>query len=248
MEEGGKAKENKRMQYLEKEEQHQVEVNILKSRLEEKDKLLQFQDSTKILDDILGSQRSPTIITGLGFYESVEGESSSQGEARNSNENSKMLNKEMRGQPHQQPRKEIPQKSFTPNYGSDRRLFPPLNNVECYVCHNLGHVAARCRSRMFQDRHTRSSRSRYFKGYYFSCNMFGQKEIDCNRRNMKHVRCYACNKFGHKARECRSKIQTPKQEDYTSSQFQELKKIELEIERCDITRLADIIGSRKLKV
>ena len=73
------------------------------------------------MDDILSSQRSPTIKTSLGFYESIEGESSSQGEARNSNEKSKMINKEMRGQPHQQPRKEIPQrKSFAPNCGSDR--------------------------------------------------------------------------------------------------------------------------------
>ena len=55
-------------QYHEKEEQHQVEVNILKDNLEEKDKLLRFQDSTKILDDILSSQRSPAIKTGLGFH------------------------------------------------------------------------------------------------------------------------------------------------------------------------------------
>ncbi len=81
-----------------KEEQHQVEVNILKGKLEEKDKLLWFQDSSKNFDDILGSQRSPAIKTGLRFYESVEGESSSQGEARNSNEKSKTTNKEMRGQ------------------------------------------------------------------------------------------------------------------------------------------------------
>jgi len=55
MEEGRKVEEDLRKQYLEKEEQHQVEVNILKGKLEEKDKLLRFQDSTKILDDILGS-------------------------------------------------------------------------------------------------------------------------------------------------------------------------------------------------
>ena len=57
---------------------------------------------------------------------------------------------------------------------------------------------------------------------------------------MKHVRCYACNKFGHKARECRSKIRTPKKEDHISSQFQVLKRIELETERCGIAQLADI--------
>ena len=74
---------------MKKEEQLQVEVNILKGKLEEKDKLLRFQDSSKVLDDILSSQRSPAIKIGLGFHESVEGESSSQGEARNSKENLK---------------------------------------------------------------------------------------------------------------------------------------------------------------
>ena len=124
-----------------------------------------------------------------------------------------MLNKEMNGQSHQQPRKDILQrKYFTPNYGSDSRLFSPMNNVECYVCHNFGHVAARCRSRMVQDHHTEiSSRSRYFKGYFFSCNMFGHKVVDCYRRNMKHVRCYACNKLGHIVKECKNKVRAPYQ-------------------------------------
>jgi len=92
-------------QYLEKEEKHQVEVNILKGKLEEKNKLLRVQDSTKILDDILSSQRSPAIKSGLAFHEIVKGESSSQTEAKNSSAKSEMLNKEIRGQPHQQPRK-----------------------------------------------------------------------------------------------------------------------------------------------
>jgi RNase P subunit RPR2 len=138
-----------------------------------------------------------------------------------------MLNKE-------QPRKEIPQgRSFTPNY--DRRLFPPLKNVECYECHNLGHVAARCRSRMVQER---SSHPRYFRGYCFACNAYGHKAIDCDRRNMKNIRCYTCNNYGHKARECRSRFQNSRQEDHTSSQLQELKKTETE--RCGITQSADI--------
>ena len=64
-----------------------------------------FQDSTHILDDILSSQRSLAIKNGLGFRESIESESTPQGEARNSNAKSEMLNKEMRGQPHQQTRK-----------------------------------------------------------------------------------------------------------------------------------------------
>ena len=92
-------------QYLVKEKRYQVEVNILKGKLEEKDKLLRFQDSNKILDNILSSQRSPTTISGLGFHETVKGESSSQTKARNSDAKSEILNKEIRGQPHQKPRK-----------------------------------------------------------------------------------------------------------------------------------------------
>ena len=71
-------------QYLEKEKQYQLEVNILKGKLEEKDKILRFQDSTKILDYILSSQRSLAIKFGLGFHETIKGQSSSQTEARNS--------------------------------------------------------------------------------------------------------------------------------------------------------------------
>ena len=125
MEEGRKSEQILKKKCLEKEEQLQVEVNILKGKLEDKDKLLRFQDSTKVLDDILNSQRSPAIKTGLGFHESIEVESSSQGEARNCKEKSKMINKEMRDQPHQQSSKEILQrKSFTPNYGSNSRPKP----------------------------------------------------------------------------------------------------------------------------
>ncbi|MCY6524767.1 hypothetical protein, partial [Actinobacillus pleuropneumoniae] len=40
LEEGRTTEENMKKQYHEKEEQHQVEVNILKGNIEEKDKLL----------------------------------------------------------------------------------------------------------------------------------------------------------------------------------------------------------------
>ena len=102
-----------------------------------------------------------------------------------------------------------------------------MNNVEFFVCHNFGHVAVRCRIRMVQDRHIeRSSTSRYFKGYCFSCNMFGHKAIDCYRENMKHIRSYACNKFGHIAKECRKK--------QTSSHSKVWKKKEVQLEICGI--------------
>ena len=91
VEEGIRVEEYMKKQYLEKEKKYKkmkVEVDILKGKLEEKDKHLRFQDNAKILDNILSSQRSTTIKNGLGFHESVEGESSSQGEAMNSNEKS----------------------------------------------------------------------------------------------------------------------------------------------------------------
>jgi len=187
------------------------------------------------LDDILSSQRSPTIKYGLGFHEIV-GESSSQTEAKNSSAKSEMLNKEIRGQPHQQPRKEcLQRKSFTPKYGSDNQFFPLMNSVECFICHNFGHVAARCRSRMVQanNHHTETSLApRHFKRYCFSYNMFGHKAIDFYRRNMKHVRCYACNKFGHIVKECRRKFWAPYEKEKTSSHSKIWKKKEVQSEKC----------------
>jgi len=204
------------------------------------------------LDDILSSQRSPTIKYGLGFHETVKGESSSQTEAKNSSAKYEMLNKEIRGQPHQQPRKEsIQRKSFTPNYGSDNRFFPLMNNVECFICHNFGHVAARCRSRMVQanNHHTEiSSASRYFTGYFFYCNMFGHKAIDCYRGNMKHIICYGCNKFGHIAKECRRKFRPTYQKEKTSSHSKVWKKKEVQSETCGIAQYTDIIDLGKTEI
>ena len=119
-----------------------------------------------------------------------------------------------------------------------------MNNVECYVCHNFGHVAARCKIRMAQDHHTeRSSRSRYFKGYCFSCNMFGHKAVDFHRRKMKHVRCYICNKLGRIAEDCRNKGWTPYQKEKTSSHLKIWKKKEVQSKRCGTAQYADITDS-----
>ena len=102
---------------------------------------------------------------------------------------------------------------------SQKKSFPPLiNNFECFKCHNYGHVAANCRSRLFQSQTNRFYTERYsgfFKRYCFSCNKYGHKAADCNRRkNIKvyddyyayfygHMRWYACNKYGHVEKECR---------------------------------------------
>lgn len=62
-----------------------------------------FAKGSEMLDEIIKVQRSLIIKTGLGFH---EGKSISQDEVRNSNAKSGMLNKEIKGQPHQKPRKE----------------------------------------------------------------------------------------------------------------------------------------------
>ena len=118
----------------------EVEVNILKGKLEEKDKLLRFHDSTKILDNILSNQRSPAIKLGLGFHEMVKGESSSQGSAKDS--------KDVKAKP-----EVLKETKRQPTFmNSQRKSF---NNVECFKFHNYGHVAANCRSRSFQSQSNR---------------------------------------------------------------------------------------------
>lgn len=171
---------------------------------------MRFQDSTKILDNILSSQRSPSIKFGLRFHETVKGESSSQGSAKDSKDikaKPKVL-EETKGQ---STIMNSQKKSFPPNYKS-------INNFECFNCHNYGHVAANCRSRSFQSQTNRFYSERYlgfFKGYCFSCSKYGHKAIVCNRRKNRkthyypcayfsgHVRCYACNNYGHVEKECR---------------------------------------------
>ena len=101
---------------------------------------------------------------------------------------------------------------------------------------------------MVQDHHTkRSSRSRYFKGYCFSCNMFGHKAVDCYRRNMKHVRCYACNKLGHIARESRRIFWAPYQRRKTSSQLNIWKKKEVQQKICGIAVYTDMTHLEKVE-
>ena len=91
--------------YLEKEKQYKrMEVDVNQKK---KDKQLGSQDSTKILDNILSSQRYPIIKSGLGFHEIVEGLSSLQDEASNSNAKFELLKKEIIGQPINNPRKKV---------------------------------------------------------------------------------------------------------------------------------------------
>lgn len=69
--------------------------------------------------------------------------------------------------------------------------------------------------------------SNTFPGYYFSCNKFGHKAVDCRldmRRNtfMSQnlfapladftIVCYKCNNLGHIEIFCRSGIKSPKQD------------------------------------
>ena len=81
MEVGRKVEQGMKKEYLEKEDKYQrmmVEVNILKGKLEEKDKHLRFQDSTNNLDNILNIKRYLTIQSILCFHETVKGEFNAQ--------------------------------------------------------------------------------------------------------------------------------------------------------------------------
>ena len=148
----------------------EVEVNILKGKLEENDKQLRSQNSTKILDNILSIQRSPSIKFSLGFHETIKGESSSQESAK--------VSKDINAKP--EVLKETKAQPTIMNY--QRNSF---KNVECFKCHKYGHVAANCRSRTILPQINRYSSS--FKGYCFSCNKYGHKAADCKRRNIRNA-------------------------------------------------------------
>jgi len=102
------------------------------------------------LDNILSSQKPPTIKSGLSFHETVEGESSSQVEEKKLRSNNE---KHEISQLDQQPRKvSLQRKSFTPNYRIFNRFSPLINIVECSICHNYGHVATNYRRRTYKSR------------------------------------------------------------------------------------------------
>jgi len=79
---------------------------------------LKFQD-TKILDNILSCQRSPSIKYGIDIHETVKGESSSQACSSNyevNKENFERNGKEITSQPDQHPMKmDFQRKSCAPN-------------------------------------------------------------------------------------------------------------------------------------
>jgi len=55
-----------------------------------------FHDSTEILDNLVKSERPPSIKYGLGFHEIIKGESSSQEYYGVNKENSENTSKELR--------------------------------------------------------------------------------------------------------------------------------------------------------
>jgi len=93
-------------QLIEKEKHNEVlecEVVSLRKELENTNTLnLRFGKGSENLDQIIKVQHLPIIKTGLGFHEGV---SSSQDDVRKSNAKSEILNKELKGFFHQQPRK-----------------------------------------------------------------------------------------------------------------------------------------------
>ena len=111
VEEGRRVEEGMKKQF----QRLEVEVNILKRKLEEKDKHLRFQDSTRILDNIISIWRPPSIKFGLGFHETIKGESSSQACAKYPKDNNAKpeVFKETKGQPKIMNSK---RKSFHPSY------------------------------------------------------------------------------------------------------------------------------------
>jgi len=124
----------------------EVEVSILKGKLEEIDKHFKFQYSTMKLDNLLNNKRYPFIKNGLGFHKNIKGGSSSQICVRNFENN-----KAKTENPNQKSRKaNFQRKSFSPNNGNNNQLSPLNNDIECCICHKYGHFLANCGSRLFR--------------------------------------------------------------------------------------------------
>ena len=154
-------------------------INLLKSEIEKEKKGSQFGNSSKNLDEILNSQRSPKNKTGLGYTQ--DSTSTSQGFVKKPISYAYAMKNSLRKEDNK--KKMIPLKTVTNKHKS--------------ILH----------TRVKDDKKNaiiRRNPPKYlFIGYCYSCNNFGHKEVHCKaygQYNRRNVQRYKNNKYNTEKR------------------------------------------------
>jgi hypothetical protein len=140
-----------------------------------------FLNSSRILDEILESQRSPCDKSGLGYKGEdthVEARSSKKHEVSPSKKEDIVAKK--------------PSTQGKENFKSTKKRYESIFHGPFYSCNGYGHKAFECRSyeRRYNGRFYNNTRC-------WRCDQVGHIVVHCNS-----MRYYSCSGFGHKSQEC----------------------------------------------
>jgi hypothetical protein len=201
IEEAKMVEELLKYQVNEKEEScHKLETEVvdLRKKVEKSNK---FLNSSKILNEILESQRSPNDKSGLGYKrEATHAEASTS----KKHEVSPSLSKDKDNVASKPPtqgkecfkstkkgRHQVailtPQRKWTP-----KKRYESVFHGQCYSCNEYGHKPLECRSYAMRDNETFHNTIRCWR-----CDQVGHIVVHCHS-----MRCYSCSGFDHKYQDC----------------------------------------------
>jgi hypothetical protein len=182
-----------------------------------------MQNSSKVLDDIISSQKSYLDKSGLGYNQTEKGSSSKTIEKETNPKSyaetikgDKKIYKEyyrdtppprrFRFQNQQHIDKTQEEEGFIrapPFIRSSTTRYQTIFFGVCYACNNFGHKAVNCRANNKNNNYLESHTQR---GY-------SRRPSETQRRSYNRfeslsieVECYKCNNFGHMAKNCRMTV------------------------------------------
>jgi hypothetical protein len=187
----------------------EVEIVLLKREIEKKKKQSRFENSSKILNDILNRQRSPNDKIGLGYTQDSTCMTQrtnkipiSYADALKSSlrrENNKEKMKPLKIVPNKQ-KSALPTKEKCDKKNTINRRNPPNRYIfigYCYSCNNYGHKAIHYKVYgQYNHRNVQRYKNNKYNAEKRNYNSFSPLQ------NF-NIECQRCNNYGHKANECR---------------------------------------------
>jgi hypothetical protein len=215
----------------------EAEIVTLRKDIQKKN----MQNSSKVLDDIINSQKSHLDKSGLGYNQTEKGSSSKTTEqetypksyAETIKGDRKIYKEDYRDTPpprrfrfQNQQQTDRPQeeegfirappfrRSSTPRY---QTIFFGL----CYACNNFGHKVVNCRA---NNRNINNFESHTQKGYPRRPSETQRRSYNMFESLSTEVECYKCNNFGHMAKDCRMTVPPREPQQNNNSHRQEPQK------------------------